>query len=65
MLSLGSGLRCGGKKLAVAVSWTFRASVLSSAGVDPAPLERELGSAEEMSLSGSWKAEEGRVRETA
>lgn len=66
MLNRGSGLRCwGGRKLAVAVSWTFRARVLSSVGVEPAPAERELGSADEMSDSGSSNADEGRVRATA
>lgn len=67
MLSLGFGARsCGGRKAAVAVSWTLRASVRSSAGVLAAPdALREAGSAAAMSDSGSASADDGSVSATA
>lgn len=69
-LSLGFGgceflcESCGGRKDAVAVNWTLRASVRSSAGV-LAPALRDAGSADAMSDSGSANADEGSVRATA
>lgn len=52
---------CGGRKAAVAVSWTLRARVRSSAGV----LAAERAAESAMSDSGSAKALEGSVNATA